>query len=153
MLRSTVGNVLGHDVARADARERVAHGDLRVTFARGAQQEPADEGSPDAVDQAAVKRPPHSDKDHHIGKEAAGVGRDFCGAVEIAGDSPGDTAQDASTVERKSGNEIEDREHHVDFPEPGAGGDDQLIAAEIVGDQPEASARGTGWIAARQWRY
>ena len=36
------GHVLGHDVAGADARERVAHGDLRVAFARGAQQEPAD---------------------------------------------------------------------------------------------------------------
>src|SRR5580658_4533800 len=58
------GDIVGHKIGRAYVRERAAHGDLQETFLSGAEQEPSDEGGPQAADPVSVQRLPNAEDDH-----------------------------------------------------------------------------------------
>src|ERR1700747_2177260 len=130
------GHVLGHHIRRVQSRERIFYRHLRVALARRAQQEPSDERGPQSADWITIERLPHAHENHQVAEKSSGIRRDLGGAREVAGDSPGDSAQDPTAIERKSRNQIENRTHYVDLPEPGTRGNDKFVAMHVVRYQP-----------------
>ena len=81
---------------------------------RGAVQKPANERDPYASSKIAPEHAPDADDDEEETKEAPHVRGQECGASHVARNGPHDGTEDATTVERVTGNQIKQHQSQVD---------------------------------------
>src|SRR5712692_8055598 len=68
------GQLVGHDVGRAQSLQGVTDGYLSVALLRGGQQKPADERQPQPAHEIAGQRLPHAHNNHPVGQKLAAAG-------------------------------------------------------------------------------
>ena len=102
------GHFLAHNVGSAEASEGFPDGHLSDALLRGVQNEPSDQDRPEHL-HIAVNDAPRAKKNHRVGDHFSAGARDASGLLKTFGRSPNDSAENSSSVERKSGQEIEHR--------------------------------------------
>src|SRR5262249_35458596 len=85
-------------------------------------QEPADERDPEPAEEIPTEELQQAPENHQVGDQLSGSGGNLGGATEAPGSGPDDRPQDAPTVEREPGQEVERAQHQVDQGEVAKGG-------------------------------
>src|SRR5256884_3042828 len=124
------GHFLARDVGGAEACEGFRDGYLDNAFQRSFQNEPADEGGPEPILNKTVEGAPRAQKNHRVGNQLSAGARDTSGLLKILGHSPDDGAENSSSVQRKSRQEIENGEGGIGPAEPGGQCSDRLAKRE-----------------------
>src|SRR5258708_3793720 len=111
------GNVVGAHrladlVAGQDLEDRLA---LHLAHGR-ILEEPANEADPEPVDEVAAEDLPDSEEDEEVADDPTDGSGDPGGPIRVTGHTPHDASEDAPTIQRKPGAELEGAEHqiHVD---------------------------------------
>jgi hypothetical protein len=107
-----------HHVLDAEPGECLARGDEAVLGAGRLEQEPADEGEPDAADGAREDEERHTEPDEGVPEAPPDSGGEVGRPREVAAHVPEDGAEHAAAVERERREEVEHEQHQVDRPEP-----------------------------------
>src|ERR1043165_2594143 len=109
--------LLCHYIANSQARETFSNLDLCAACTRRIQQEPTDEGNPQTSESRAAKETQNTQHDETYSNELAHSRSYASRTVRVSCDPPNHSTQDASTVEWKSGNHVEDGKGDVDEPQ------------------------------------
>jgi hypothetical protein len=107
-----------HDVPDAHAAQAVPHLDLTVAGAGRVQEEPADEGDPEAPEAGPREEAEQAVDDEEVGDQLSAAGGKAGRPSGIARHPPGEGAQDAPSVERIARDQVENGQGEVDVAQP-----------------------------------
>ncbi len=91
-----------------------------IALAGGREQEPSKEDEPDAIQAGVEDEGRVQPKSHHgVSNALSNAARDSRGFRIILGNPPDDGTEDAATVERKAGQQVESRQERIRTRKPG----------------------------------
>src|ERR1700687_3354860 len=110
--------IAGHHVSYKQAAERATHQHLGLLAARGRLEKPTQKDQPEATQAAVDQQRKESKSDHQERADTSEPSSARSGAIPVATSLPEPGAQQATSVQRERGDEVEEQQHRVGARQP-----------------------------------